>query len=270
MVYQSLTVEDIDKLSALQPEGWPDITRAFQIYCSHHFCHPYKITLNGTIAGIGNTIIFERTAWLAHIIVHKEFRNRGLGAEIVHNLLEENRKSGVETSLLIATDLGAPVYIKAGFRKVSEYRYFKKEPAALNLSANNTNIKPFQSNYYNDVLSLDFYISGENRELLMRELLDQSFVFMQNGSIEGFYIPGFGEGPVFAKTKDAGRALLQFKLAYSEVDKITVPSENRDAIEFLLDCGLSEINTAGTRMVFGKGISWKPDMVYCRMGGNFG
>lgn len=270
MVGHSLKVEDIDKLSALQPEGWPDITRAFQFYCSHPFCHPYKITGNDTITGIGNAIVFEKTAWLAHIIVHKEFRNKGIGSEIVHVLLEENRKHGIETSLLVATDLGAPVYIKAGFRKISEYRYFKNEHGALNFSSKNTDIKPFQTNYYNEVLSLDSYISGENREPLIRELLGHSFVFMQNGSIEGFYIPGFGEGPVYAKTKDAGRALMEFKLACSEVDKITVPAENIDAINFLMEHGFSETNTAGTRMVFGKGIPWKPEMVYCRMGGNFG
>ena len=262
--------EDLNLLNALQPEGWPDITRAFQFYCNHHFCHPVKITRNEAIAGIGNAIIFENTAWLAHIIVHPEFRNRGIGSEIVHTLLEKNRKSGIETTILIATDLGAPVYTKAGFRKISEYRYFKKEPVAFNVSADNTDIKPFQSDYFQDVLSLDYYITGEYREALIRELSDQSFVFMKNGSIDGFFVPGFGDGAVYAKTKEAGRALLQFKLAYSAVDKITVPAENIDAINFLTDQGFIEIKAAGTRMVFGKGIPWKPEMVYCRMGGNLG
>jgi GNAT superfamily N-acetyltransferase len=127
MQYDKLTYSDIDKISHLQPEGWPEITHAFQFYCNHDFCNPVKMTIDNEIVGIGNSILFDKTAWLAHIIVNSDHRNRGIGYKIVDSLIEDIKTRGIETSLLIATELGEPVYIKAGFHKISDYRYFKRE-----------------------------------------------------------------------------------------------------------------------------------------------
>ncbi len=266
---RNITLADIDHLRNLQPEGWSDITLAFQFYCSHDFCFPIKITVDGNIAGIGNSIIFEDTAWLAHIIVKSEYRNQGIGSKVVQTLLEGIHKKGVKTSLLIATDLGKPVYIKSGFREVSDYCYFKTESSFRSIKEIK-NIEPYKSDFYNEVVRLDSYISGENREILLKKYLDSSFVYLQNKRIDGFFVPGLGEGPVYALTVDAGRALMQFKNAASQVDKVTIPRENVVGIDFLKVWGFIETETTGVRMILGNDILWKPEMVYSRMGGNLG
>lgn len=269
MDYKNITLEDLDHLKKLQPEGWSDITLAFQFYCSHDFCFPIKIMVDGKIAGIGNSIIFEDTAWLAHIIVKSEYRNQGIGSKVAQTLLEGIKKKGVKTSLLVATDLGKPVYLKAGFREVSDYCYFKMECSFRDNIASK-NIEPYKSDFYNEVIHLDSFISGENREKLLKKYLNSAFVFLHNKRIDGFFIPGLGEGPVIALTVNAGRALMRFKNAASPVDKVTIPKENITGIGFLREWGFIETETTGTRMVLGNDIPWKPEMVYSRIGGNLG
>ena len=267
MQYDKLTYLEIEQIRYLQPDGWPDITDAFRFYCSNDFCNPIKVSLNGIIIGIGNSITFENTAWLAHIIVSKDFRNQGIGYKIVDYLQNVIKEKGIETSLLIATELGEPVYKKAGFRKISDYRYFKKENDLIEKDFSK-NIQPYKDSFYKDLIQFDNYVSGENREKLLKNYLNESFVFIDNNMIQGLFIPNLGEGPIYALTFNAGKELMRFK--YSSVDRATIPGENQAGIEFLKGLGFIETNTIGKRMIFGKDIEWKPTMIYSRIGGNFG
>ena len=72
-------------------------------------------------------IIFQKSSWLAHIIVDPDYRSRGIGYRIVEQLLLQVSKHSPETCLLAATDIGKPVYLKAGFRDVGEYTFFERE-----------------------------------------------------------------------------------------------------------------------------------------------
>jgi len=98
--------------------------------------------------------------------------------------------------------------------------------------------------------------------------LGNSFVYISDGTVNGFYIPGLGEGPVFALTEEAGMELMRFK--YSTTDKATIPGENKAGIAFLKELGFVVTNTVGKRMISGPDIGWKPEMVYNRIGGNLG
>lgn len=267
MQYDKLTYLELEQIKCLQPDGWPDITDAFRFYCDNDYCNPIKVSLDGIIVGIGNSIIFEKTAWLAHIIVSNDFRNQGIGYKIVDYLQNDIKVKGVETSLLIATELGEPVYKKAGFRKVSDYRYFKKEYDLIEKKFSK-NIQPYKDAFYKDLIKFDNYVSGENRESLLKNYLNKSFVYYDDNMIQGLFIPNLGEGPIFALTTDAGKELMRFK--YSSVDKATIPNENQIGIEFIKELGFIETNTTGKRMILGHDIEWKPTMIYSRIGGNFG
>jgi len=267
MQFDKLTYSDIDKISYLQPDEWPNITDAFRLYCNYDFCNPIKVTLNNEIVGIGTSISFDKTAWLAHIIVNSDYRKRGIGYKIVDLLLAGIRTRGIETSLLIATELGEPVYLKAGFRKVSDYCYFERYSSKMDKQFIN-NIKPYKDDFYEDIIQLDTYISGENREKLLKKYLNKSFVYISNNVIDGFYIPNLEEGPIFALTTDAGKELMRFK--YSTVDRAIMPSENQAGIEFIKEFGFLETKATGKRMIFGREIEWKPEMIYSRIGGNIG
>jgi len=267
MQYDRLTYFDIEQIKSLQPDGWPDIIDAFRFYCNNDYCNPIKVSVDEKIVGIGSSIKFDKSAWLAHIIVNNDFRNQGIGFNIVDLLQNDIMEKGIDTSLLIATELGEPVYKKAGFRKVSDYRYFKKEKDLIKKEFSK-NIQPYKSDFYKDLILLDNYVSGEKRERLLKNYLNESFVYLENNVIQGFFIPNLGEGPIYALTPIAGKELMRFK--YSSVDKATIPSENKTGIGFLKEFGFNETNTTGKRMIFGQDIEWKPTMIYSRIGGNFG
>ncbi len=115
---------------------------------------------------------------------------------------------------------------------------------------------------------LDAYVSGENREKLIKNYLNNSFVFISNNLIEGFYIPDLGEGPIFALSTDAGMELMRFK--YSTVYVAIIPGDNQAGIEFIKELGFKASHTTPTRMLFGRDIEWRPEMIYSRIGGNLG
>lgn len=266
MKFETITAADLDKLRNLQPEDWADIIPDIAYYIKSSICNPMKAIVNDTVAGIGTSIVFENTAWIAHIIVNREFRNKGIGSTIVNNLLESLRKDSIVTCSLIATELGKPVYLKAGFKIVCEYTFLQREKPWTDYPVSE-NIISFKEEYRNMIYELDKQISGENREKLLNDLLANSLLSVEKNKVLGYYLPNLKEGLIFADTEEAGLELM--KLKYSNVDKAVLPSDNAVGIKFLTQNGFVETKKA-SRMIYGKNIDWKPEKVFGRIGGNLG
>jgi len=265
--FDDVTYDDIESIRDLQPEGWSDITEAFKYYIAYEFCQPIKVVTDDKIIGVGTSIMFENTGWLAHIIVHKDYRNKGIGYKIVENLLYHLLSKSIPSVLLIATEIGEPVYKKAGFRVISDYLFFKRvQPWRENSISKN--IMPFRENYYADIIRLDMSISGEIREPLIKMHLANSLIYLENEELSGFYLPNLGEGLIIAGNSMAGIELMKTK--YSKADKAVIPSENQIGIDFLKKNGFILSETKGKRMILGKDIVWKPECIFSRIGGNFG
>src|SRR6476660_665890 len=115
MEIKDLENVDIDLLKALQPETWTDIRPYFYYYSASNFCRPLKICENAKVIAVGTNIQHQDSAWLAHIIVHPEYRNRGLGREMASALIDNLDTKRFSTIYLDATDMGYPVYRKLGF-----------------------------------------------------------------------------------------------------------------------------------------------------------
>lgn len=258
---------DLNQIRDLQPEGWPDIVPEFEFYIRKAFCHPVKAIFKNSIVGIGTSIIFGKTAWLAHIIVGKDYRNRGIGYQITQKLLNDQRSGSVDTFLLIATELGKPVYDKAGFRTVTEYLYFQRENPWRS-SPFSPKIIPCNDSHFSMLMEMDRRISGEDRRPLLEDYVKNALLYTDNNSITGFYMPDPGEGQILALTTDAGLELM--KLKHSTADKAILPSDNLPAVDFLKQNGFKITDTRGTRMILGKDIPWKPRCIFSRIGGNYG
>lgn len=266
MQFETITYSDLDEIRNLQPDDWGDIIPDIEFYLRSSFCNPVKAIIDGSIVGMGTAIVFDNTAWLAHIIVGTGYRNQGIGGEIVNHLLDLLKKDSIETCLLIATSLGKPVYIKAGFSVVSEYLFFKREKPGVTCVLSE-NLVSFVEEYRSGIYELDKKISGEDREKLLESMLEKSILYVDNNKVLGYYIPELKEGLIFADTNEAGIELM--KLKYSTVDKAVLPSENTAGREFLIQNSFVQISI-GTRMILGKEIAWKPEKIYSRIGGNLG
>jgi GNAT superfamily N-acetyltransferase len=267
MQCDKITLSDIEQIAELQPKGWSDISSEFRFFVSNDFCNPIKISIDNKIVGVGNSIIFKNTAWLAHIIVGNEHRNKGLGFQLVENLLYDLKDKSIDTISLIATTLGEPVYKKFGFRVVSDYIYLEREKPWIEKKVSDK-IFPYENNFYKKIMELDQKISGEEREPLLKKYIDSSFVYIDNKEIKGFLIPTLGEGQIFADTAEAGIELMNMK--YATIVKAVIPFENQIALEFLKQNGFGISETKGKRMILGNDLNWQPSKFFSRIGGDYG
>jgi len=267
MLIEPITTKDLDKLSHLQPEGWSEIGPDLEFYVQSDFCYPVKAAAESTIAGIGALIVFQHTAWLAHIIVDAGFRNRGIGYQIVETLLNHLKETGISTCLLTATELGQPVYIRAGFKNIAEYIFLNREKPWQKATVS-PNIVDFTEEFRQDIYKMDMQATGEGRERLLYPFLKNARLYIKNNILMGYLIPGLREGLIIAENEEAGFALMNAK--YATVDKAILPADNKAGIEFLLKRGFADSGKKGTRMILGKEVPWKPEMIYSRIGGNVG
>ena len=123
MKFNKIFHSDIDEIGKLQPIGWTDIVPVFKFYIDSPYCRPICVKQDNKIIGIGASIRFEKTCWLAHIIVKETFRKTGIGNGIVKELLTYSARYSINTWLLVATELGQPIYIKLGFKVIGEYLF---------------------------------------------------------------------------------------------------------------------------------------------------
>lgn len=267
MLIESLALNDLKNVGHLQPEGWSDIQPDLAFYISSDYCNPIKMTVENSVAGIGASIQFTDTAWLAHIIVDAGFRNQGIGFQIVKRLLEDLEKSAIRTCLLTATELGKPVYLRAGFRTVADYIFLNRE-TPWQMVPVSSDIIGFREEFRGDVYRIDRLATGEDRAKLLSPFLKTARLFVRNHKVTGYLIPGLREGLIIAENEVAGFALMDEK--YATVDRAVMPADNKAGIDYLLKRGFVDSRKKGFRMVRGENIVWKPAMIYSRIGGNVG
>jgi len=269
---QSLTIRfckitDLPAIQFLQPEGWDGITYYFNFYCHHFFCHPIVAEQNSRIVGVANGIVNGETAWLSHIIVTPEFRKKGIGHKLTEYMINYLRQQGCKTQILIATELGEPVYQKLGFQVVGYYVYFRGHQ--LTDICETSHIRLFKRRYIPSILQIDKHVTGENRIYMLESFLRNSWVYLSDSQdVLGYFLPDFGEGQIIAINEQVGICLLQLKHS-QKICKTALPAENKSGIEFLTANGFEQY-TKAPRMILGPPINWKPENIYSRAGGFYG
>lgn len=264
MDIKPLEQSDVPLVFELQPPGW-EIMSVIDFYTKADFCFPIKVTLDDKIIGIGTTILHKDVAWLAHIIVHDQFRNKGAGRLITQTLIDRADAERCETIYLLATEMGEPVYTKLGFEAETEYVSFKGEKIAG--EAGDDNIASYKSEYADQISKLDRQISGEERWFHLEPHLSDGFVYLHDHNVTGYYLPAFGDGLIVAIDPAAGEALM--KLRMTTKDFTVFPAENVLATAFMAKYNFNFFRTQ-KRMRLGKQRDWQPANIYNRIGGNLG
>lgn len=266
MKTENITENDILSIKKLQPEGWSDITSAFKFYLNNlEWCTPVKIVMENSIVGIGSGISYGKTGWIAHIIVSTEYQKQGIGTFIVKSLCNILKKKNIETVSLIATEAGYPIYKKAGFIIETDYLFFERE--LFLLSDISEKIVEFSEQYKDRIYYLDKIISGEDRKNIIEQYLKTAYLYVENDTLFGYYMPDLGEGVIVAENDKAGIALMKLRCLKS--NKAVLPSDNIRGVEFLKNNGFKETGRV-KRMRFGLSYNWSYQGIYNRIAGNFG
>jgi len=266
MIVESLNKNETHLLRDLQPEGWGDLTPIFDFYTSTDFCYPIKIKADNKIIGIGSAIIHNEVAWLGHIIVHQAYRNKGLGKRITQSLIDEANMHKCSTIYLLATELGAYVYEKLGFINETEYLFYKIEKKSSTFSKSAA-ILPYNEKWKAKIEAMDFLISGENRIHHTEKYLKDAFLYVENNTLEGYYLPTFGEGLILANIALAGTELMKLHLETKE--KIVFPVDNIAAQKFMSENNYP-IASRAKRMRLGEKRDVHFSRIYNRIGGYLG
>jgi predicted GNAT family N-acyltransferase len=262
----NLLHSDISYLNSIQPEGWGSIAEIHEHYLKTKNCFCIKQTdKNNQLLGIGTGIDFKNTGWLAHIIVGKQFQNKGIGTSIVKNRIDYlQTHCGCKTITLTATDQGYPVYKKIGFIDQSLYFILSRTKSLPNIMETSSNIVKINQTHYKGIEKIDRKTSGEYRIELLKPVLENGFVYIKNGEVDGYYLPGLGDCGVIAQSEEAGIALLNERI--KNENKIFLPEENKCAYKYLINNGYQEVKKIH-RMILGQEIVYSPQYCYSRIGG---
>ncbi|WP_118972868.1 GNAT family N-acetyltransferase [Taibaiella koreensis] len=264
MLIVPLQPEDLDQVANLTPEGWDNLVPHFTFNLQAPFCFPLKALLDGEIAGVGNVICNAGTAWLAQIVVHPSFRNRGVGKAITSALLEQVDRRRFPTILLDATDMGYPVYRSLGFETISRHVHFS---GSLLPEHTTSAIVPYEPAYRIEVLQLDRRATGENREAILEPYLEQAYIYRDGDKVSGVFFPTLYRGLVVVENVTAGLTLLQMRLGSKA--HAMLPEENTVALAALEEWGFKE-QRRSRRMRLGPAVPWQPRMIFNVTGGALG
>jgi len=261
-----LAHSDISSVHAMLPFGWEDSVPIIDAYITTPYCFPIKVTVGGSMVGMGVAILHTDTAWLAHILVHPAHRNRGIGKTITETLVESAYSKGCETIYLLATELGEPVYRSIGFETETEYPIYTCKGMTRPFT-DSEHIVPITDAYKEQVLNLDRQATGEDRMLVLNPHLSNGLIYLRDNEVQGFYLPALRHGLIIASTNEAGQELMRLRLQSN--DSASFPMDNTSAIAFMQQHGFPE-NRREKRMRLGKKRTWHPERIYGMIGGNLG
>jgi len=239
----------------------------------------YVMDDDGKVVGTAATLCYQdRFAWISMVLVDPEYRNRGIGTQLLKRAVQYLDESGIPTLKLDATPLGKPLYEKMGF--LSEYeierwnlRRTRQERATGDAS--------LPAERLPEIFTLDRDAFGADRSALLGSLHEQApDLTLAAGTgtrLEGY---AFGRrglfadhlGPWMAADRETARRLLAEFLRRSSRETVLVDAmkSNRAAGEILHESGFSIARTL-TRMYRGSNaFPGKPHLFAAITGPEFG
>ena len=126
---------------------------------------------------------------------------------------------------------------------------------------------PFEEKYRTEVMALDRITSGENREVIFRDHLKSSLLYISDGKVRGAYFPGFFDRYIMADLPEAGTELMKLRMRVKNTTKL--PVKNQSGIDFLLGNNYKEVRRS-KRMILGAKREWKAENNFNRISGGLG
>lgn len=265
--WRDLELGDIPGLATFAPAHWHlALDKLLLGHAGRGYFHARVALVEGSIAAVGQGIATGSTGWVGNIIVRADARNRGIGSRMTSELVDRLRARGCATVILVATDVGGPVYRKLGFRTTSEYVFLDVPRLPVPSPGRVRRLEPRD---VPEIVSLDATATGESRVALLEPHLGTGWVHVDGGGVaDGVFLPSFGAGFVVADSPAAGLELLRFKHALYDCDAV-VPAANESALQFLRGHGARETSRS-PRMVLGDEAPWRPECIFARASGYCG
>lgn len=266
-----LTTEVLDTrhfpfLEKIKPDKWQNYLASFEFYIYNSFCVCWIFKLDEKYVGTGTVILFEDSAWLAHIIVDQSHQKKGIGTRITQKLIQFCHKENIHKIQLLATDDGEKVYKKLGFKPHSRQVFYGTHPLT-SFSDRELGFVPLTKEWIPEVFRLDQTSTGENRSELLKTTINHIYIKIENGKLIAFKAPNLGRGLMISTDPDFGVEMLK---QYCNQHSILVfPEGNETALNFATKYKLQYFRSA-QKMYFTTPAIGRSDWIYGRVGGNMG
>jgi len=214
---------------------------------------------DGKEVGTATAINYEkRFGWIGMVLVHPQYRRKGIGTALLQKAIQYLKGIGVETIKLDATAEGRKVYIPLGFRE--EYDLDRRQGIGIAFSCDEFPL--IHEKDLNDIIKFDAHTFGADRGNVLRSLIkenpNKSFIARnRDGKIEGYITArkGFNAcqiGPWVSKSPSLSNELFASMLNKLAGEKtfIDTPRQNEDGVEIIEKHGFT-IQRGFTRMFLG-------------------
>ena len=263
-----LTRQDIPDVVAMSSAvGWNQTAQdwATLIQLAPHSCFAIDVD-NKPVATATLVCYGTRLAWIGMVLTKPEYQGRGFARRLLTHILAYAGANKVETIKLDATDQGAPVYEKLGFRaeQIVE-RWFLPAPKALHE-------KRVPASENGDWRAIDLEAFGADRSALLGHLAQRRPPLRESGSFllsrdgrEASYL-----GPCVARDRSDGRVLIENCLRQNAVAWFwdLLPA-NPEAMSLATDLGFTSRRRL-TRMFRGTPHRGRDDRIFAIAGFEFG
>ena len=218
---------------------------------------------NGAPAGTATTTVYgPDLAWIGMMLVHPEYRRRGIGRALLQRCIEHLRGRGVRCIKLDATPLGKKVYDELGFK--DEWTLTRWECARCHPRPTtfDSRIRIWRDSDARSIEPLDSEAFGVTRNKIVRALAQQSrsalVLESQSGSFAGYGFIRSGSqalylGPLVAGSAETGVRLVEALVAQSAGQTIfwDIPDQNVVAVKCAKEQGFTAQRSL-TRMYLGE------------------
>jgi GNAT superfamily N-acetyltransferase len=248
-------------IRAILAGGWGDRRASLQFFIRHPRAHPFVAEVGGEIIGTAVAAHNGRTGWVGLVFVSPSLRGRGLGSLLTGAVVDCLKGLGCRGILLVATDLGRPVYDRLGFRVDGEYAEFSGP--SLPGIRQHPRVRRLEAEDLPEICAVDQKASGEDRSHLIDAIHD-GWVVADGGSIRGYALrTPWGLGPVIADNPAAGALLMDVIRGQAPAGRMTIHTAraNTAALVHLRATGFQEQRRCA-RMVLGEPAPWRPDHIW--------
>jgi hypothetical protein len=228
-----------------EQNGWNQIPADWQRFLVMEPDGCFLAGWNSHAVGTAFTVVFEKVAWVAMVLVDEPFRKKGIGRELMEHILDYLEIKKVASIRLDATPLGRPVYEKLGF--LPEYslcRFAGNLPYGPVVDG----VQGAGPSDFEDILGLDRQVTGTDRRKMFscffKEHADEIRIVRDGGTLLGFSYARPGSrawqiGPILGESKAA-------QLLFADIVNrhggravfLDIPEQNRLAQEWAQQAGL--------------------------------
>jgi ribosomal protein S18 acetylase RimI-like enzyme len=249
-----------DSLRALV--GWNQTLADWQRFLRMEPQGCFLAEWDGAPVGTATTIVYgQDLAWIGMVLVHPEYRRRGIGGGLLLRCIQHLQARGVRCIKLDATPQGRPVYEKLGFRDEWTLRRWEAELSSQAPRAPDSRIRAWAEVGAPQFDLLDSRAFGVSRRELTLALAQQSSCAlayepqrdaptgcgMLRQGARAFYL-----GPISATSPQGGIALVEALTGQGRAGRVfwDIPDLNEAAVGWAEGHGFSVQRTL-TRMWLG-------------------